>query len=71
MTILPTLSVITPSFNSGDFIEDAILSVSRQQGVSAEHIVIDSASVDNTIELLQGHPDVQWSSKKISGNPTR
>ena len=67
MTILPTLSVITPSFNSGDFIEDAILSVSRQQGVPAEHIVIDSASVDNTIELLQGHPDVQWSSKKDFG----
>ena len=36
---LPTISVITPSLNSGEFIEDAILSVAQQQGVRVEHIV--------------------------------
>ena len=42
--IAPTFSVITPALNSEEFIEDAILSVSRQWGVAAEHIVIDGAS---------------------------
>lgn len=57
---IPTLSVITPSLNSGEFLEDAILSVSRQDGVLVEHIVQDSLSGDNTVEILRRHPGVRW-----------
>lgn len=57
---IPTLSVITPSLNSGEFLEDAILSVSRQDGVLVEHIVQDSLSSDNTLEILRQHPEVRW-----------
>jgi len=56
----PTLSVITPSLNCGEFLEDAILSVSRQDGVSVEHIVQDSLSSDNTLEVLRRHDGVRW-----------
>jgi len=56
----PTISVITPSRNSGEFIEDAILSVGQQQGVLVEHIVQDSLSSDNTLEVLRRHPEVRW-----------
>lgn len=49
---LPSLSVITPSFNSAEFIEDALLSVSRQEHVSVEHIVVDGASTDPTVEIV-------------------
>ncbi|HVO78651.1 MAG TPA: glycosyltransferase family 2 protein [Candidatus Bathyarchaeia archaeon] len=56
----PTISVITPSLNSGEFIEDAILSVGQQQGVLVEHIVQDSLSSDNTLEVLRRHPEVRW-----------
>ncbi len=45
---LPTLSVITPSRNSATFLEDALLSVARQQGPQVEHIVMDCVSTDNT-----------------------
>jgi len=64
---LPTLSVVTPSFNGGEFIEDAILSVFQQQAVSVEHIVMDGASIDNTVEILKRHPHVHWTSEKDNG----
>jgi glycosyltransferase involved in cell wall biosynthesis len=59
----PTLSVITPSLDSAEFIEDAILSVSRQQGVSVEHIVIDGASTDDTVAIVKRYSDVRWISE--------
>jgi glycosyltransferase involved in cell wall biosynthesis len=64
---LPSLSVITPSYNSSEFVEDAILSVARQQGVTAEHIVIDGASTDSTVAVLQRHAEVQWISEPDKG----
>ena len=57
---MPTISVITPSRNSGEFLEDAILSVAQQEGVLAEHIVQDSLSNDNTLEILRRFPAVRW-----------
>ena len=56
----PTISVITPSLNNGEFIEDAILSVAQQQGVKVEHIVQDSLSMDNTRTILRRCPEVRW-----------
>jgi glycosyltransferase involved in cell wall biosynthesis len=64
---LPTLSVITPAFNSGEFIEDAIRSVLQQQSVNVEHIVVDGASSDNTVAILQRYPQVQWTSEPDHG----
>ncbi len=65
--ILPSLSVITPSYNSAQFLEDAILSVSLQQGVAVEHIVQDGASTDNTRAIVQRYPAVQWFSEPDRG----
>lgn len=56
----PTLSVVTPSLNCGKFLEDALLSVSQQDGVGVEHIVQDALSNDNTLEVLRRHPQVRW-----------
>jgi len=57
---LPSITVVTPSRNSGAFIEDAILSVVQQRGVRVEHIVQDSLSSDNTREVLRRYPGVRW-----------
>lgn len=57
---LPTISVITPSRNSGAYLEDALLSVAEQQGVLAEHLVQDSLSKDNTLAILRKFPAVRW-----------
>ena len=65
----PRLSVITPSLNSEEFIEDAILSVSRQQGVAVEHIVIDGASTDNTLAIVKRYSGVRGSRSPTGASP--
>jgi len=64
---LPSLSVVTPSFNSGRFIDDAIQSVLQQRAVAVEHIVTDGASTDDTIAVLKRYPSVQWASEPDKG----
>jgi glycosyltransferase involved in cell wall biosynthesis len=64
---LPSISVITPTFNGAAYLEDAILSVERQSGVAAEHIVIDAASTDSTLAILQRHSQLRWVSEPDRG----
>ena len=53
MSGLPTISVITVSFNSRETIADTIESVAAQTYPRIEHIVVDGASTDGTLEVLQ------------------
>lgn len=61
------ISVITPSFNSGDFIERAIKSVLDQGYDNWEHIVVDGASTDNTLDILKQYDHLTWISEKDDG----
>ena len=60
-------SIITPSYNQGEFIEANILSVERQCVSDFEHIIIDGGSTDNTIEVLKKYPEINWVSQKDNG----
>jgi len=65
-----TVSILTPSFNQGQFIERTLQSVIDQktQGVVIEHFVIDGGSKDETIEILRRYGDlVRWISEKDEG----
>ncbi len=64
---IPSLSVVTPSFNCEEYIEDAILSVLHQQGVCAQHIVVDGASTDDTLKIVKRYSEVQWISEPDDG----
>lgn len=65
----PSISVVIPSYNQGQFIEETLLSVIGQQYPNLEILVIDGGSTDNTIEILETYSDKlsYWHSKKDQG----
>lgn len=67
MDKFPFLSVITPSYNQGAYIEKTILSVKNQNYDHFEHIIIDGGSKDNTLRVLKKYPHLKWVSGKDNG----
>jgi glycosyltransferase involved in cell wall biosynthesis len=63
----PEISIITPCYNAVHHLRDAIESVRRQAGVRIEHIVVDAASKDGTVDVLREFPDVRWISEPDQG----
>ncbi|MDB5882794.1 MAG: glycosyl transferase family 2 [Ramlibacter sp.] len=55
---LPLVSIVTPSYNTGQFIAETLRSVRDQGYPRVEHIVLDSGSTDETLEVLQQFPNV-------------
>ncbi|MEM9678884.1 MAG: glycosyltransferase family 2 protein [Bacteroidota bacterium] len=63
------ISIITVSYNSARFIEDAILSVHSQDHDDIEYIVVDGNSSDGTVDLIKKHADKisHWISEPDKG----
>jgi glycosyltransferase involved in cell wall biosynthesis len=66
----PVLSIITPSYEQGAFIEDNIRSVCQADVPDLEHIVVDGGSSDETVAILEAHEDeydLRWVSEPDRG----
>ncbi len=55
--MLPSISVITPSYNQGQYIRQTVESVLSQAYPRLEYIVVDGLSTDDTLTVLQPYRD--------------
>ena len=53
----PQISIVIPSFNSGEYIDEALDSALAQTGVTTEVIVVDDGSSDDTVAKVKAYGD--------------
>jgi len=61
------ISVLTPSYNSGKYLDRAIKSVLSQGYAHFEHIIVDGGSNDDTLSILKKHDHLKWVSEPDKG----
>lgn len=49
----PKISIITPNYNGGEFLEETIVSILSQNYPNLEYIIIDGGSSDNSVEIIK------------------
>lgn len=65
----PKISVITPSYNQGQFIEETIRAVLLQGYPNLEYIIVDGGSTDNSVEVIKKYAPwlTYWTSEPDRG----
>jgi len=67
--VFPRISIITPSFNQGDYIGKCIKSVLAQDYPNIEYIIVDGCSTDQTVGIIKKYDNFisKWISEKDEG----
>jgi len=65
----PTVSIVMPSFNQAQFLEEAIKSILDQRDQMHEFIVLDGGSSDGSVEIIEKYASEidHWQSKPDGG----
>jgi glycosyltransferase involved in cell wall biosynthesis len=68
-SMLPKITIITPSYNQGDYIEQTIKSILDQNYPNLEYIIIDGGSTDQTVDIIKKYEDkiTYWVSEPDRG----
>lgn len=53
----PLITIVTPSYNQGQFIEETITSVLNQSYQNIQYIIVDGGSTDSTMEVVEKYRD--------------
>jgi glycosyltransferase involved in cell wall biosynthesis len=63
------ISIVTPSYNQGEFLEETIDSVLSQGVGDVEYIIMDGGSTDNSVEIIKKYEKYlhYWQSKPDGG----
>ena len=68
---MPKISIITPVYNSEEFIQSCIQGVIDQACTDIEHIIVDGGSTDKTVEIIkvnaEKYPHIRWISETDRG----
>lgn len=60
-------TIVTPSYNYGQYIEDCLQSVASQGSVTFEHLIMDGGSTDQTEEIVMKYPHAEFFQEEDSG----
>jgi glycosyltransferase involved in cell wall biosynthesis len=65
----PKITIVTPSYNQGPFLEKTIRSVLEQDYPNFEYIIIDGGSTDHSVDIIKRYADhlTYWESIKDRG----
>ena len=69
LTHFPKISIVTPSYNQGQFLEATICSILDQNYPNLEYIIMDGGSTDNSVAIIQKYEKhlAYWQSHKDRG----